>query len=116
LALCVSASVLGEASAICFEGKRHTVDDLYKIVNLLHRRAIRFLHPNRVVAEICYDLYSDDWRDDRMKPTDLVNLGYALAYEMDYLITSDHVLNAYRIPREYMLKVMTPAEAIKQFQ
>jgi hypothetical protein len=51
-----------------------------------------------------------------MKPTDLVNLGYALAYEMDYLITSDHVLNAYRIPREYMLKVMTPAEAIKQFQ
>jgi hypothetical protein len=116
LALCVSTSVLGEASAICFEGRQHTVDDLYEIVNLLHRRTIRFLHPNRVVAEICYDLYSDNWRDYRMKPTDLVNLGYALAYEMDYLVTSDKVLNAYRVPPDYALKVITPAEAIKRFQ
>lgn len=51
-----------------------------------------------------------------MKPTDLVHLGYALAYEVDYFITRDRVLNAYRIPEEFKLKVLTPDEAIKQFQ
>ncbi|MEI6103877.1 MAG: hypothetical protein WCP70_08015 [Methanothrix sp.] len=51
-----------------------------------------------------------------MKPTDLVHLGYALAYEVDYFITSDRVLNEYRIPGEFKLIVITPDEAIKQFQ
>lgn len=116
MALCVPTSVLGEASAICFEGKRHTVDDLRQIVDLLDRREVRFLHPSQVVAEICCDLYSDDWRDDRMNPADLVHLGYALAYEMDYFVTSDKILNEYRIPEEYKLEILTPAQAIKHFQ
>jgi predicted nucleic acid-binding protein len=116
MALYVPTSVLGEASAICFEGGRHTVDDLYDIINLINRLDVKFHHPNRVVAEICYNLYSDAWRDDRMKPADLVHLGYALAYDADYFITSDRVLNAYRIPKEFKLKVMTPDEAIKHFQ
>lgn len=112
----VPTSVLGELSAICFEDRRHTVDDLYKIVNLLSRCDFKFRHPNRVVAESCYNLYSDAWRDERMKPTDPVHLGYALAYEVDYFITSDRVLNEYRVPCEFKLKVLTPEEAIKQFQ
>jgi len=116
MALYVPTSVLGELSAICFEGRKHNVDDLHKIVNLLNRCNVKFRHPNRVVAEICCNLYSDDWRDDRMKPTDLVHLGYALAYEVDYFVTSDRVLNEYRIPDVFKLKVLTPDEAIKQFQ
>jgi hypothetical protein len=51
-----------------------------------------------------------------MKPTDLVHLGYALAYELDYFITSDRVLNEYRIPEEFSLTLLTPDEAMKQFQ
>lgn len=50
-----------------------------------------------------------------MKPTDLVHLGYALAYDVDYLITSDRVLKAFRIPKEFNLKVLTPEEALKYF-
>jgi len=114
--LYVPTSVLGEVSAICFEGRRHTVEDLYKVVDLLNRCDIKFRHPNRVVAEICCNLYNDAWRDDRMKPTDLVHLGYALAYDVDYFITSDRVLNEYRIPGEFKLKVLTPDRAIRQFQ
>jgi hypothetical protein len=116
MAFYIPTSVLGEVSAICFEGKKHTVEDLYKIVNLLNRYDVKFRHPNRVVAEICSNLYSDDWRDDRMKPTDLVHLGYALAYDSDYFITSDRILNEYRIPEDFKLKVLTPDEAIKRFQ
>jgi hypothetical protein len=108
--------VLGEVAAICFEGKRHTADDLHQIVDLLDRREVRFLHPGQIVAEICYDLYNDDWRDDRMNPSDLVHLGYALAYEMDYFVTSDKILNEYRIPKEYNLQILTPTQAIKHFQ
>jgi hypothetical protein len=50
-----------------------------------------------------------------MKPTDLVHLGYALAYEVDYFITSDRVLNEYRIPEDFKLKVIRPDEALKRF-
>ncbi len=114
--LYLPTSVLGEVAAICFKGRKHTIDDLYKIVNLLSRYEFEFLHPRQSVAEACYNLYSDAWRDDRMKPTDLVHLGYALAYDVDYFITSDRVLNEYRIPEDYKLKVLTPEEAIRRFQ
>jgi predicted nucleic acid-binding protein len=116
MALYIPTSVLVEVSAICFEGKRHKVEDLYKIVNLLNRCEVKFRHPNQVVAEICYNLYRDDWRDDRMTPTDLAHLGYALAYDADYFITGDRILNEYRIPGDFKLKVLTPDEAIKRFQ
>jgi len=51
-----------------------------------------------------------------MSPSDLVHLGYAMAYNVDYFITSDRVLNDYRIPEDFNLKVLTPGEAIKRFQ
>jgi len=50
-----------------------------------------------------------------MSPSDLVHLGYAMAYNVDYFITSDRVLNDYRIPEDFKLKVLTPGEAIKRF-
>lgn len=112
----IPTSVLGEVAAICFKGKRHTIEDLYKIIDLLSRYEFEFLHPSEVVAYICYRLYSDDWRDSRMNPTDLVHLGYALAYDVDYFITSDRVLNDYHIHEDYKLKVLTPEEAIRRFQ
>jgi len=112
----IPTSVLGEVSAICFKSKKHTIDDLYKIINLLSHYKFEFLHPSQVAAYICYKLYGDDWRDNRMNPTDLVHLGYALAYDVDYFITSDRVLNDYRIPKDYKLKVLTPDEAIKRFE
>lgn len=112
----IPTSVLGEVAAICFKGKRHTIEDLYKVINLLSRYEFEFLHPSEVGAYICYRLYSDDWRDSRMNPTDLVHLGYALAYDVDYFITSDRVINDYHIHKDYKLKVLTPEEAIKRFQ
>lgn len=41
---------------------------------------------------------------------------FAIQIEVDYFITSDRVINEYRVPDEFKLKVLTPEEAIKQFQ
>jgi len=116
VALYLPASVLGEVSAICLEREKHIISDLHEIVDLLGRYRFKFLHPRQSVAEACYNLYSDAWRDSRMSPSDLVHLGYAMAYNVDYFITSDRVLNDYRIPEDFKLKVLTPGEAIKRFQ
>jgi len=66
------------------------------------------------VAEACCDLYGDEWGDNRMTPSDLVHLGYALAYDVDYFITTDSVLNEYRVPEGFKLKVLHPKDAIKR--
>lgn len=116
MTLCVPVSVMGEASAICFEGKKHSVKELHDLIEFLARYQVRFLHPNQAVAEACYNLYGEEWRDYRMKPADLVHLGYALAYNVDYLITTDGVLNEYRMPADFKLKILYPNEAIKRFQ
>ncbi len=109
-------SVLGEVSAICLESDKHTIDDLHEIVDFLGCYRFKFLHSRQSVVEACFNLYSDAWRDSRMSPSDLVHLGYALAYDVDNFITSDRVLNDYRIPEDYKLKVLTPDEAIKRFE
>lgn len=116
MTLCIPISVLGEISAICFEGKRHSVEELHDLIDFLARYQVRFLHPNQTVAEACYNLYSDELGDNRMKPTDLVHMGYALAYDVDYFITTDSVLNEYRVPDMFKLRVLHPKEAIKRFQ
>jgi hypothetical protein len=38
-------------------------------------------------------------------------LGYALAYDVDYFITTDRILRGYRIPKEFKTKVIHPSEA-----
>lgn len=114
VSLCIPVSVLGEGSEICFEGKRHSVSELHEVIDFLARYQVRFLHPNQIVAEACYNLYGDEWRDNRMTPSDLVHLGYALAYDMDYFVTTDSVLNQYRVPTGFKLKVLHPKDAIKR--
>ncbi len=50
-----------------------------------------FLYPNDVVAAVCYQLSQrkEERRDFRLSDTDLVHLGYVLAHEMDYFLTTD---------------------------
>jgi predicted nucleic acid-binding protein len=115
MSLCIPISVLGEASAICFEGERHKPEELHNLIDFLARYQVRFLHPNRTVAEAYYNLYSDELRDNRMTPADLVHLGYAMAYNVDYFITTDSVLNRYRVPAGFKVKVLHPKDAIKRF-
>lgn len=113
--LSMPISVFGEASAICFEGKRHSVEELHDLVDFLARYQVRFLHPNQAVAEACYNLYGDAWEDHRMMPADLVHLGYAMAYDVDYFVTTDSVLNEYRMPVGFKLRVLHPKEAMRRF-
>ena len=114
--LYIPTSVLGEVAAVYLKSEKHTIDDLHEIIDLLSRYNFEFLHPRQSVAEACYNLYSDAWRDDRISPSDLVHLGYALAYDVDYFITSDRILNEYHIPEDFKLKVLTPGDAMKRFQ
>ena len=53
-----------------------------------------FLYPNDVVAAVCYQLSKrkEEKGDFRLTDTDLVHLGYALAHEMDYFLTTDKAL------------------------
>ncbi len=113
--LCIPISVIGEASAICLERKRHSVEELHDLIDFLARYQVRFLHPNRTVAEACYNLYSGELRDNRMTPSDLVHLGYAMAYDVDYFVTTDSVLSEYRVPAGFKLKVLHPRDAMKRF-
>jgi len=113
--LCIPISVLGEVSAICFDGKRHSVEELHDLIDFLDRYRLKFLCPNQLVAEACSNLYSSELRDNRMTPADLVHLGYAMAYNVDFLITTDSVLIEYRIPAAFKLKVLHPKDAMKRF-
>ncbi len=75
------------------------------------------LHPNKAVAVACYNLYTNEsFRDSRLNPTDLVHLGYAMAYDLDYLITTDRTLRGYRMPEEFKLTVKHPNEAMSIFK
>ncbi len=115
MALCIPISVLGEISAICFESKRHSVEELHDLIDFLARYQVRFLHHNQIVAEACCNLYGNEWGDYRMTPADLVHLGYAMAYDVDYFITTDSVLNEYRVPAGFKLKVLHPKDAMRRF-
>lgn len=69
------------------------------------------LRPNKAVAVACYNLYMDETvRDSRLSPTDLVHLGYAMAYDLDYLITTDKTLRKYKVPSSFKLRVMHPQD------
>ena len=59
------------------------------------------LHPNQNTL----------YKDSRIKPADLVHLGYALAYDVDFFITTDRILRGYSIPKEFKTKVLHPHEA-----
>jgi hypothetical protein len=118
ISLCVPISVLGEVVIICVEGEwkgregKHNREELHELIDIWSGLRISFLHPNEAVATTCYNLYNhSEYRDSRIKPADLVHLGYALAYDVDFFITTDRILRGYSIPKEFKTKVLHPHEA-----
>lgn len=105
-------SVFAEIVGLCIqredEGK-FCIDDLYGLVDFWKGLDIVILRPNKAVAVACYKLYMDESvRDSRLSPTDLVHLGYAMAYDLDYLITTDKTLREYKMPTTFALKIVHP--------
>ena len=92
--LSVPISVLGESVTLCLEGERegrsHNIRELHDLIAFWGGLNINVLHPNTAVAIICYRL-NTKYKDERMTPQDLVHIGYALAYNMDYLVTTDKI-------------------------
>jgi hypothetical protein len=70
---------------------------------------LSFLYPNALVADACYKFvkkYEKGERIDyRLTDTDLVHLGYALAYKVDYFLTTDTKLKHY-VPEKSNLRVI----------
>jgi predicted nucleic acid-binding protein len=114
LELCVPFSVLAETVFKSLirekEGNDpHKMDMIASLIELWRRLDIRFLPPTNRVAEICWYLVEES--KDRLQPTDRTHLGYALAYNMDYLITTDKILLHYQVPEDFQLKVVSLKDA-----
>jgi predicted nucleic acid-binding protein len=114
LELCVPFSVLAEA---VFKGltSEKASNDPWKmekiadLTELWRRLDIRFLPPTNRVAEICWHLVNEC--GDRMQPTDRTHLGYALAYNMDLLVTTDKILLHYQVPEAFPLEIVSLRDA-----
>ncbi|HOO54765.1 MAG TPA: PIN domain-containing protein [Methanothrix sp.] len=113
LELCVPISVLGECVLIClkgeYENRSHNIKELHELIDFWGGLNVSVLHPNDVVAEIIHNLYTHpEYKEERLSPGDLVHLGYALAYDADYLITSDKTLSHYKVPEVFKLQIIPP--------
>lgn len=108
--LFVPISVIGESVIECLKGERdHNLIELHDLIDFWGSLNLNFLYPNSLVAEACYRLV-EQYRlhgqiDHRLSDTDLVHLGYALAYEMDYFFTTDKNLGHYA-PMKSKLQVI----------
>ena len=64
---------------------------------------LSFLYPNALVVDACHklvEMYKKGERIDyRLTDTDLVHMGYALAYNMDYFLTTDTKMKYYVPPK-----------------
>ena len=113
-------SVFAEIVSLCIQKEddgKFCIDDLYRLVDFWQGLDTVVLRPNKAVAVACYNLYMDyTIRDSRLAPTDLVHLGYAMAYDIDYLITTDKTLRKYKIPSALKLKVMHPGDVDDLFK
>ena len=105
--LCVSSTVLAETVMVCLENKKHDIDELHELITFWGGLNIKFLHPNDVAAYMC-NLLVNKYKDMRMMPTDVFHIGYALAYDMDYFISTDRLLLQYKLPEGSKLKVIHP--------
>ena len=109
--LSVPISVLGESVTLCLEGERvgrsHTVRELHDLISFWGGLNINILHPNAVVATVCYRL-NTKYKDERMTPQDIVHIGYALAYQMNYLVTTDKNMQRFRLPKDSGLEIISP--------
>lgn len=109
--LSVPISVLGESVTLCLEGERegrsHNIRELHDLISFWGGLSINILHPNTAVAIICYRL-NTKYKDERMTPQNLVHIGYALAYNMDYLVTTDKNMQKFRLPEDSGLEIIPP--------
>jgi hypothetical protein len=109
----VPISVLGESVIECLRGERansdHDLNELHKLIDFWGALDLSFLYPNALVADACYklvEMYKKGERIDyRLTDTDLVHLGYALAYNMDYFLTTDSKLKYY-VPEKSKMRVI----------
>lgn len=109
----VPISVLGESVIECLRGEKeksdHDLSELHNLIDFWGALDLRFLYPNALVADACYRLVEKYKRseriDYRLTDTDLVHLGYALAYNVDYFLTTDTKLKYY-VPEKSKLRVI----------
>jgi predicted nucleic acid-binding protein len=114
LELCVPFSVLAETVFKSMTREKegsdpHKMETIASLIELWRKLDIRFLPPTNRVAEICWHLV--DECKDRLQPTDRTHLGYALAYNMNYLITTDKILLHYQVPDGFQLKIVSLKDA-----
>ncbi len=93
----VPISVLGESVIQCLSGEiengHHNLAKLHDLIDLWGSLDLMFLYPNELVADACYQLVNQKRRGHcRLSHADLVHLGYALAYKMDYFLSTDSQL------------------------
>jgi hypothetical protein len=109
----VPISVLGESVIECLRGEKeksdHDLSELHNLIDFWGALDLSFLYPNALVADACYRLvekYKTGERIDyRLSDTDLVHLGYALAYNVDFFLTTDTKLKYY-VPEKSKLRVI----------
>jgi predicted nucleic acid-binding protein len=114
LELCVPFSVLAETVFKSLTREKegsdpHKMEMIASLIELWRKLDIRFLPPTNRVAEICWHLVGEC--KDRLQPTDRTHLGYALAYNMNYLITTDKILLHYQVPDGFQLKIVSLKDA-----
>lgn len=114
-----SLSVIGESTIECLTGEQtgdfqHDISKLHDLIDFWGALRLKFLYPNELVADACSKLVEryrkGSYRDSRLSDTDLVHLGYAIAYNMDYFLTTDKALRHY-IPAKSDLKAVGLEEA-----
>lgn len=118
--LYVPITVLGESVIECLIGEKnddgkHDLNELYQLIELWGSLDLLYLYPNDVVAAVCFQLskIKEKRCDFRQTDTDMVHLGYALAHEMDYFLTTDKALKHVDpyIPKKAKLRVIGLMEA-----
>ncbi len=114
LELCTPFSVLAETVFKTLTSEKesrdpHKLEPIAALIELWRNLEIKFLLPSNAVAEICWNLVEDC--GDRIHPTDRTHLGYALAYDMDYLITTDKILLHYQVPDGFHLNIVSLSNA-----
>ena len=118
--LFVPISVFGESVIECLQGEKlgdghHDIRELFRLIELWSALDLLFLYPNDLVAAVSYQLSirKEERQDYRLSDTDLVHLGYALAHEMDYFLTTDKDLKHVDpyIPKKAELQVIGLDEA-----
>ena len=114
-----SLSVIGESTIQCLAGEqkenaRHDLAELHELIDFWAALGLKFQYPSELVIDACSRLiarYRQGSRKDyRLSDTDLVHLGYAMAYDMDYFLTTDRALRYY-LPDRSRLNVVDIAGA-----